>query len=203
MNWDQRLKEQADRKFKNYSIHRLALDTALVDKEFPHAGDALIVVDASSANAVATVRLNRTANEEIELKLGKKIFTVFTSIYLSCSAQAGEWLDYLVGIDFDIEDTDTLGLVGGGVAKPCFVVTNATANTNTVAAAHACAKVLIKAISTNSGSAWVNFGAAAVSGSCYELVAGAGVLVSLDNTNKINALFDIANDKIIITYKVI
>jgi hypothetical protein len=207
MNWDARLAEQVKRKFENYRPQRILLNAVIDNKELVIAGDALIVINASSVNALATVRLNGTSNEPINLKLGKKIFTVFTKVFVSCTAQTEEWLDIIFGIDFDIEDVDTLisaitgGLAGGGEAQPAFTVTNAVANTNTVAAANICSAAIIKAPTTNTDIVWVNIGAAAAVGSCYDLVPGSVLPLPMSNTNKINALFVVANEKLIVIRK--
>ena len=203
--WDARLAEQVKRKFKNYQPQRILLDAALDNKELPIAGDTLIVVNASSINALATVRLNNTSNEAIDLRLGRKINTIFTTLFMSCTAQAGEWLDVLAGIDFDIDFTDLLlstmnELIDDSEAQPSITVTNATADANTVAAAHPCSSVIIKSLSTNTGLVWVNIGAAAVEGSCYDLSPGSVIGLSMSNTNKINALFKVANEKLTVIY---
>jgi len=207
MNWDARLAEQVKRKFENYRPQRILLDAVINNKELTLPGDTLIVVNASSVNALATVRLNSTSNDTINLKIGKKISTVFTKFFISCTAQANEWLDIIVGIDFDIDDVDILiaaitgGLNGGGEAQPAFTVTNAVANTNTVAAANSCSAAIIKALTTNTDLVWVNIGAAAAVGSCYDLVPGSVLPLPISNTNKINALFVVANEKLIVIRK--
>lgn len=204
--WNVRLKEQVERSYKNYSIHRIALDDALDNKELPFAGDTIIVYNASSATALATVRLNQSKNDELPLKLGKFIRTVFTKFFVTCSAQAGGYLDCIVGVDFDFGDIDLLiaafaGLTPSGeTANPCIIITNASANVDTQGAANACKKVLIKAPTTNTGIVWVNFGAAAVDGSCYDLVPGSVVSAPTTNTDQVHALFKVANEKVIVVF---
>jgi hypothetical protein len=206
-NWDARLAEQVKRKFENYRPQRILLDNAIDNKELTIAGDTLIVVNASSANALATVRLNNASNEPINLKLGKKISTIFTKFYVSCTAQANDWLDIIIGIDFDIDDMDTLiaaitgGLSGGSQAQPAIIVTNVSANTNIVATASSCSAAVIKAPTTNTDLVWVNIGAAAVVNNSYDMVPGSVLSLPMSNTNKINALFVVANEKLIVIRK--
>jgi hypothetical protein len=205
--WDARLAEQVKRKFKNYQPQRILLDDALDNKELPIAGDTLIVVNASSINALATVRLNNTSNEAVNLQLGRKISTIFTTLFFSCDAQTGEWLDVLAGIDFDIDFGDLLlsaanELIADAEAKaqPAIVVTNATANLNTVADDHSCRSAIIKSPSTNTGLVWVNIGDVAVEGSCYDLAIGGVIALPMSNTDQINALFKVASEKLIVIY---
>jgi hypothetical protein len=209
VEWDERLKLQDQRKFNNYKVHRIALDAVLVNKEFVIPGDIVIVVQASSSSAEATIRFNRDSNEALVLVEGKIRKTVFTKFYLSCAAQTGQWLDLLIGIDFDENQILSATLIGqgvtlgGGTAQQVIIVTNASAGVDTQAAAHVCKGALLKALSTNTGLVWVNFGAAAVSGSSYDLAAGDVLPVPVDNTNKIHALFAVANEKLVVIYKAV
>lgn len=198
-SWDIRLQEQVQRKFKNYKIISLDLGEARVDKEYPLPGDCLQVISVSSYSAVATVKLNINSNEPIELIPYRKIDTVFTKFFISNAAQAGESIDFIVGIDFGIQD---FGPDLISTAKPAIIITNASADTNTLGAAHICNRVLIRAHNGNGGKAWIDFDAAAVEGSCFELTAGDSVGVPLSNTNKINVLFKTANDKVTVIYEV-
>jgi len=194
--WNKQLKEQVERKFDNYRIFRIPLDAALDNQEFAAPGNELIVVNASSKIAIATVRFTRTAKEPINIFKNAKLFNVFTSFFVSCTAQPGEWLELFAGIDFDIK------YEGSSVdeSQPAITVTNVAADTNTVAAAHSCSFAIIKALLTNTSIVWVNIGAAAVEGSCYDLSPGGVVGLPMSNTNRINALFKIANEKLSIIY---
>jgi len=87
-------------------------------------------------------------------------------------------------------------------AQPAMIITNVSADTNTVGTAHACTRALVRALTTNTGTAWVNFQAAAVSGSCFEATkAGDAISVPLQNTNQINVLFDTGGDKVTVVYE--
>ena len=79
-------------------------------------------------------------------------------------------------------------------------LTNAAANTNTVGPDNACKRALIKALTTNTGLVWIDFGAAAVDGACFPLFAGESIAVPLANTNLINALFKIAAEGVALIY---
>lgn len=196
--WEQKLQEQVQRNFDNYRIARITLDAALDNMEFVAPGNELIVLNASSKTAAATVRFSRNAKEGIGLVKCAKVYNVFKSFFITSTAQPGEWLDIFAGIDCDVK----YEYGGDGEVQPAIIVTNAAANLNTIAAAHVCKLALISALSTNAGIAWVNIGAAAVAGSCNELSAGQSITVSISNTNKINVLFAVANDKVTVTYEV-
>ena len=87
-----------------------------------------------------------------------------------------------------------------GQVKAAAPLTNAAADTNTVGPDNACKRCLIKALTTNTGLVWIDFGAAAVEGDCYPLFAGESVAVPLANTNLLNALFKIAAEGIALLY---
>ncbi len=195
--WEQRLADQVKRNYKNYFTLRITLDAAANNQQHIAAGDMIYVKAISSSNAASSIKLNRNTNEEIELKLHSKIKTVFTSFYITNTAQAGEWIDLLIGINFDIENI----LDRKPAAQPAIVITNALADTNTQGASHSCNEVLLRAAVGNAGMAWVNFGDAAVEDACMPIEAGEVVSVKLANTSDINVLFKSANDKIFVTYE--
>jgi len=90
--------------------------------------------------------------------------------------------------------------VDNGTAQPCIIITNVNPDANTVGAAHACKRVLIRAHTINTGLVWVDFNNAAVALACYPLDAGDAVSVPLTNTNLINCLFKVANEKVTVVY---
>jgi len=90
--------------------------------------------------------------------------------------------------------------VDNGIAQPCITITNANADQNTVGANHACKRVLIRAHTINVGLVWVDFNNAAVALACYPLSAGDSVGVPLTNTNLVNCLFKVANEKVTVVY---
>jgi len=90
--------------------------------------------------------------------------------------------------------------VDNGTAQPCITITNANADQNTVGANHACKRVLIRAHTINTGLVWVDFNNAAVALACYPLAAGDSVGVPLTNTNLVNCLFKVANEKVTVVY---
>lgn len=199
-NWEARLADQVSRKWNNYERFRIYLDNAKVSDFLGIAGEFLIVEQVSSESAAAAIALNLNSNDQIDLTKGTVIKTVFHSFYVTSNAQADEWIDIVVGINFEYYKQWQGG--GGSEAQAAIIITNASADTNTVGASHICNRVLIRAHSTNGGLVWVDFGTAAVDGSCYELTAGDAMSVPLSNTNRINALFKTANDKITIIYEV-
>jgi hypothetical protein len=94
----------------------------------------------------------------------------------------------------------TVTAVDNGTAQPCITITNANADQNTVGANHACKRVLIRAHTINTGLVWVDFNNAAVALACYPLAAGDSVGVPLTNTNLVNCLFKVANEKVTVVY---
>jgi hypothetical protein len=115
--WEIRLKEQVNRKFQNYKVIHVDLSSDMTDKEFPVAGDSLIVIRASSAAALASVKFNRNVNDELPVFEYAKHMLVFTSFFVSCDAQSGEWLDLLAGIDYEFDyDGGGGGTMGTGTS---------------------------------------------------------------------------------------
>lgn len=192
--WDERLADQVRRNFKNYYTQRIELDNAAENQEIIAVGDLIYIKAVSSSNAAATIKLNRNTNEVIELNLYKKIKTVFTKFFITNSALAGEWIDLLIGINFDIEDI----IEDLPDSHSIQVITNALANTNTVGAAQSCQAVLCKASTKNTGAVWVNFDTAAVQGACMPLEPGESISEHLTNINRINANFEVAAEKLFV-----
>jgi len=92
--------------------------------------------------------------------------------------------------------------VDEGEAQPAIIITNVAADANTVGAAHACTRVLIRAFTVNTGLVWVDFNNAAVENACYPLDAGDAISVPLSNTNLINCLFKVAGEDVSVIYTV-
>jgi len=87
-------------------------------------------------------------------------------------------------------------------AQPCILLTNVNPAVNTVAAANACSRVLIRAHTGNTGTIWIDFNNAAVVNACYELTAGDAISVPLSNTNLINGILTNGGDIATIVYEV-
>ncbi|MBA7518478.1 hypothetical protein ES705_10548 [subsurface metagenome] len=99
-NWEERLKDQVQRGWDNYFHHRIDLSIARTDEIVMLAGEFLIVEESSSASATASVKLNMDKNDALRLRKGVGIETVFVKLYLTNTAQPGEWLNLIVGINF-------------------------------------------------------------------------------------------------------
>ncbi len=185
-DWDKNLDAQIRRSFKNYVPIKIDLSVARDNYAFPIPGDLLYVKKVSSRNVNAIVRLNLNTNEEITLKYQTKIKTVFTQFFITNTAQAGETIELLIGINFDVKEVCDLRQA----AKPAKVILNALANTNTVGANQVCDSVLLKASDKNTGLAWVDFGVAAVQNACIPLDTGESIAVRTSNLNQINVNFE-------------
>ncbi len=199
MTWEERLDEQVKRGWENYKKRRLDLSVAQENLKLDLAGEFLYVEAVSSASAIATVRLNRNANDAIELAHQTKIKTVFTTLFITHTAQAGEWIDLITGTDFSKDDPQ---LKDPGTAQPVIEITNGSANTNTVGAAAISTIVVIKADPQNVGLSWIDFSQAAVQDDCFPLEPGDSLTVKIDNINQINVNFEIENDEVWIVNQV-
>ncbi|MCJ7805917.1 hypothetical protein MUP46_04730 [Patescibacteria group bacterium] len=101
--WDQRLIDQVRLGWENYKHIRIDLATARTDLSFNVAGEFIYVEASSSALAVAKIKLNRNTNDALDFELGTLIKTIFVEVFITNAALQGEWLDILVGINFNYE----------------------------------------------------------------------------------------------------
>jgi len=200
--WDHRLTDQSKKGWDNYKRVYIDLTSARDLQPFIVSGEFIFVEASSSASANAAIRLNRNTNDPLVLRTGTTIKTVFKEFYITNTAQPGEWLRLVVGINFEYYAEQFGAEAQQSEAQPAFVITNANPNTNTVGAAHVCNRVLIRARTNNAGIAYVNFGAPAVVLTSFELTAGDAISVPLSNTNRINVLFANGGDKVCVIYEV-
>lgn len=191
--WEDKLREQVDRGWENYKKKRINLDTAQTDLKLDLAGSLLYVENVSGGHAGVTVKLNRNTNPALSLNNQTKILTVFTTLYLTWEAQAGQWIDLIVGTDFDKIDTSETDLAA---AQPIIQITHANPNTSQAGGNNPCKKCLIQADPQNIGLAWIDLTQAAVQDSCIALAPGDYIQVSVSNTNLINANFEIGGDDV-------
>lgn len=108
--WDARLKEQLERSFHNYHNRRIDLSVARDSEKLDWTGETLIVEKASSADAIATVRLMFEDADELTLQENVDIKSIFNRIYISNEVQTDEWLDVIAGINFEYKKK----IEGGG-----------------------------------------------------------------------------------------
>lgn len=195
--WDQNLISQKERGFINYSVMTIDLATARTSELVHIPGDIVYVKSVSSNSAAATVRLNLTKNDEVDLRLHTRIETVFTSLFISNEAQAGKWMELVIGINFYIDN-----LLQASEVQPVITITNAVADTNQAGAANPCNTAIIKADVKNTGIAWIDFGNAAVQDACYPLDPGEWIRVDISNTDRINANFEVGGEKVFVAYEV-
>ncbi len=198
-NWDIRLKEQVDRKFENYKVFEINLATARIDDKLPLAGDFLYVESVSSESATATVKLNKNRNDAITLKHHRKIETVFTELHITNTAQAGETMTIVVGINFKLYDREGRH---AAQAQPVVVVTNDTPDDDIQATTNVCDRVLLKASTKNTDTVWVDFGTAAVEDNCIPLEPGDSLTANASNTDRVHALFKVADEILFVIYEV-
>ena len=197
--WEENLAAQKRRGFINYSVVTINLVTARTNELIHIPGDILYVNNVSSKSAAATVRFNLTKNDEVKLKFHTKIETVFTSLFISNEAQAGESMELVIGINFKVSN---LNIPGRSEVQPVITITHAAADTNQAGAAHPCNAAILKADVKNTGIAWIDFGNAAVQDACYPLDPGEWIKVSISNTDRINANFEVGGEKVFVAYEV-
>lgn len=199
-SWDVRLADQVRRGWNNYVRRRIDLSTARTDDMISIAGEFLYVEEVSSDSALASLKLNRNTNDSFDLRRGVVLKTIFERLYFTHTAQAGEWIDLIVGVNFDYQ---VRGIQGRAeIAQPSFYVTNAVINTDTQAAAHICNSVLCRSDPDNTGLVKLNFGAAVSATSYVPLKPGDWISVLVSNTNQIHASFAVANEKLFVCYQV-
>jgi len=199
--WDRRLKEQVLKGWENYSRQRIDLSAARTVEYFGQTGEFLYIEKASSESAKATVRINRNTNDEIDLELGTVIKTIFQVLYITNEAQAGEWVDIIIGINFEYyKGSQGAGL--GAEVRQVLNLTHANPDTDVAGTAAPCNRVLIKADVNNTQTAWIDFGVAAVQDSCIPLDAGEWIEVSISNTDQIHANFEVGGEIVFLVYEV-
>ena len=191
--WDQRLQEQVEREWKNYHRYRISLTAARSNFVYNFAGAFFYVVATSSASASATVKLNRNTNEDLTLAAGTTIKTVVQKFYFTNEAQAGEWMDLIIGIDFEKTDAPPQP---AREAQAVIEITHANPNTNQAGAALIADRVVITADPQNTDIAWIDFGTAAVQNACYPLEPGDSVTVRVSNIDQINVNFEIGGESV-------
>ncbi len=191
--WEQRLHDQVQRGWTNYHKHRFDLTAGRTDLFFGFAGDFLYVAKASSASALASVKFNTDQNDSLDLQAGTEIKTVFKNVWLSNTAQAGEWLDVIVGVNFEKMDQFP---EQGRQAQAVVEITHANPDTNQAGGDQIAERVVITASPLNVDIAWLDFGQAAVQGSCYPLEPGDSVTVRTSNLDQINCNFEVGGESV-------
>ncbi|RKY11458.1 MAG: hypothetical protein DRP65_04145 [Planctomycetota bacterium] len=189
--WPDRLRLQEKRGFENYKIITINLSSARANQWYNFAGDFLYVESVSSPSAAATIKLNRDRLDSLSLRLNTVIKSVFTGFYITNTAQAGESLTLIVGIDFE-----KYAAAISQQPEPQTVVelTHASANTNVTPASAPARIAIIKAHSRNTDIAWIDFGQAAVQDSCLPLEPGDTITVPISNLDQINANFEVGGE---------
>ncbi len=198
--WDKRLKQQTLRGWENYVRRRIDLSIARTSEYFGIAGEFLYIEQVSSDAAFASIAINRNTNDLIDLELGTVVKTIFTEFYVTNVAQAGQWIDLIIGINFEYYK-QSRGVVGD-VVQQVLNLTHANPDTDVQAAANPCNRALIKADVNNIDVAWIDFGVAAVQDDCFPLDAGEWVQVRITNTDQIHANFVVGGEIIYIAYEV-
>ena len=191
--FDQKLNEQALRRYEKYKIYRIDLSTVHTDHEINLPGNFLFVEQVSSAAVQATIKLDETRTDAIILELHTTIRTMFLRLYLTNAAQTGQWIEILVGADFEIDRPPV-----GNETQAVQVLTNVAANANTVGPDVPCSAVFIKADVANTGVVWVDFRTPAVQNACLPFDPGDWSKHYLPNLNLVNANFEIANERLLI-----
>ncbi len=198
--WEMRLKQQSLRGWNNYLRRRIDLTTARTNEYWGGAGEFLYIEQVSSESAKAAIRINRNTNDQIDLELGTVIKTIFTELYITNTVQADQWIDIIIGINFEYYKKSQ-GVMGDEVQQ-VLNLTHANPNTDIAAAANPCNRALIKADVNNTQTAWIDFGIAAVQNDCMPLDAGEWIRVAISNTDRIHANFEVGGEIVYIMYEV-
>lgn len=194
-DFEKALNEQVLKRYEKYKTYRIALTDVHTAHEINLAGSFLVVESVSNAGVTATIRLDETRLDPIELKLHTIIRTVFTKFYLTNTAQKDQWIEILVGCDFEIDRPTAPVTIETQAVQ---VLTNVAANVNTVGPDVPCSAVFIKADVANVGVVWVDFRTAAVQNACLPFDPGDWSKHYLPNLNLVNANFEIANERLLI-----
>jgi len=198
LQWNKRLADQVNRGWDNYKHVHIDLSTARIDEPVRITGEFLYVEESSGAAAVAKIKLNRNTNDALDLEKGVEIKTVFIEVYITNEALEDEWLDLVIGINFEYYQA----IDRGDEVQQVLNLTHANPNTNVAAAANPCNQALIKADVNNTQVAWVDFGVAAVQNDCLPLDAGEWVRIKISNTDLINANFEVGGEIVFIVFEV-
>lgn len=199
-NWDQRLKNQCLKGWENYIRKRIDLSIERICEFWGIAGEYLYVEEVSSDSASAQIRLNRNTNDTIDLRADAVIKTIFGEFYITNEAQPGEWIDIIVGINFEYQKRRQPGLQS--YVRPVVKLTHANPNTNVTPASQIASRAVIKADVANTGIAWIDFGQAAVQNNCLPLDPHESVHVKISNLDQINANFEVGGECVFIVYEV-
>lgn len=198
--WEERLKRQMLRGWDNYVRRRIDLSNARSLEYWGITGEFLYIEEVSSESAKAGIRINRNTNDELDLELNTIIKTIFTNFYITNEAQTGEWIDIIIGINFEYYKK-ARGVLADEVQQ-VLNLTHVNADTDVAAAAHPCNRALIKADINNTQTAWIDFGVAAVQNNCIPLDAGEWIQVAISNTDRIHANFEVGGEIVYIAYEV-
>ncbi len=89
-----------------FQIIRIPLTAVQTNYLIPRAGDLVKIVHASSGLANIDIRINSINAEPINFAAYRKVETYFEQLFITNTAQQGEWVDLLVGIKewFNIDD---------------------------------------------------------------------------------------------------
>ena len=81
-----------------FNVLRIKLDTASDRRQLANAGHTFQVVDASSSSAAASLTIGEADGKAVPIKNGFGwTHSPFTALYVTHDAQAGEWLDVVIG----------------------------------------------------------------------------------------------------------
>jgi len=201
-NWEQRLGDQVKRDWHNYDRYRIDLSIARDKEPWNFSGEFIYVESVSSQSAYAKIRLNRNTNAEFDLEIGSTLKTVVKEFYITNTAQAGEWIELIIGINFEYYKQFSGDEIPRSRARQVLNLTHAVANTDVAAVAQPCNSVMIKADVNNTQTAWIDFGVAAVQNSAFPLDAGEWLRVKLPNTDQVHANFEVGGEIVFIVYEV-
>lgn len=136
--FDERLKDQVRNRWENYIKRRIDLSIARANEPYALAGKYVCVEDVSDSAVVVQIRFNKDGNDLLDLVDGLEIKTLFGQFYITNTAQADEWIDIIVGAEFEYKKTGQGAGGGGGggvtLANNEIQVTWSAANSLSIAA---------------------------------------------------------------------
>lgn len=194
--WKRELTEQVEKELDQYTPFRIPLDNANDNELVAVAGKTIYVQDSSGETALATIKLNRDRAGDLALAKGVLIESVFRSIYLTNTAQAGAWLDVVFGRDFRMSAEGQKE----GLIKDIYRFVANQAQYVATGPDKTCTEVMIMAHPDNEDIVWVKPYEIATVSNAWPLEPKEVTGWTLENLNQLNVRIIANTEKIIVAY---